>query len=149
MPSTDQVFHKRELEKGFYYAQAVKTGNTLYVSGCVSWDAAGSIIGADDMRAQVHAVYSDLKETLAAHQVLCRRRFRPTRIDVDRLHLSRRSGPHARSGMYRGAQLRGARHNRCDAVGVARCRLTTGCKRRQTSSAPSSLHLFAAPEPRR
>ena len=28
MPSTDQVFHKRELEKGFYYAQAVKAGNT-------------------------------------------------------------------------------------------------------------------------
>lgn len=67
MPSTNQVFHKRELEKGFYYAQAVKAGNTLYVSGCVSWDAAGNIIGAGDMRAQVHAVYSDLKETLAAH----------------------------------------------------------------------------------
>lgn len=67
MPKPSQVFHKRELEKDFYFAQAVKAGNTLYISGCVSWDAAGNIIGKDDMKAQVHAVYTDIKETLAAH----------------------------------------------------------------------------------
>jgi 2-iminobutanoate/2-iminopropanoate deaminase len=67
MPKAEQVYHKRELEKGFYYAQAVKAGNTLYVSGCVSWDATGRIIGEGDMRAQVNAVYTDLKATLAAH----------------------------------------------------------------------------------
>jgi 2-iminobutanoate/2-iminopropanoate deaminase len=67
MPSAGQVYHKRELEKGFYYAQAVRAGNTLYVSGCVSWDAEGNVIGEGDMKAQVHAVYTDLKETLAAH----------------------------------------------------------------------------------
>ena len=67
MPKADQIYHKRELEKGFYYAQAVRAGNTLYVSGCVSWDATGKVIGEGDMRAQVHAVYTDLRETLAAH----------------------------------------------------------------------------------
>lgn len=67
MPKAEQIYHKRELEKGFYYAQAVRAGNTLYVSGCVSWDANGKVIGEGDMRAQVDAVYTDLKETLAAH----------------------------------------------------------------------------------
>ena len=67
MPKANQIYHKRELEKGFYYAQAVKAGNTLYVSGCVSWDADGKIIGEGDMRAQVAAVYTDLKETLEAN----------------------------------------------------------------------------------
>ena len=67
MPKADQIYHKRELEKGFCYAQAVKAGNTLYISGCVSWDAEGNIIGEGDMTAQVIAVYTDLEETLAAH----------------------------------------------------------------------------------
>ena len=36
----------------------------LFISGCVSWDAEGNIIGAGDMKAQVTQVYTDLKETL-------------------------------------------------------------------------------------
>jgi 2-iminobutanoate/2-iminopropanoate deaminase len=67
MPTAAQVYHKRELEKDFYYAQAVRAGNTLYISGCVSWDAEGNVVGKGDMKAQVHAVYTDLKQTLAAH----------------------------------------------------------------------------------
>jgi len=67
MPKTDQIYHKRELEKGFYYAQAVKAGSTLYISGCVSWDAHGNIIGAGDFKAQIAAVYTDLEETLEAN----------------------------------------------------------------------------------
>ena len=67
MPKADQIYHKRDLEKGFFYAQAVKAGNTLYISGCVSWDADGNIIGEGDMKAQVAAVYTDLQETLEAH----------------------------------------------------------------------------------
>ena len=68
MPNANQIYHKRpELEKGFYYAQAVKAGNTLYISGCVSWDAEGNIIGEGDMKAQIAAVYTDLKEILEAN----------------------------------------------------------------------------------
>jgi 2-iminobutanoate/2-iminopropanoate deaminase len=68
MPTSSQIYHKRpELEKGIFYAQACKAGNMLYISGCVSWDAEGNIIGAGDMKAQVEQVYTDLKETLAAN----------------------------------------------------------------------------------
>ena len=67
MPKAKQVYHKRELEKGFCYSQAVKAGNTLYISGSVSWDAEGNIIGEGDMKAQVAQVYTDLKETLEAN----------------------------------------------------------------------------------
>ncbi len=68
MPKANQIYHKRpDLEKAFYYAQVCKAGNMLYVSGCVSWDAEGNIIGAGDMRAQVKQVYTELKETLEAN----------------------------------------------------------------------------------
>jgi len=53
MPKADQIYHKRDLEKVFYYAQAVKAGNTFYVSGCVSRDAAGNVIGEGNMKAQI------------------------------------------------------------------------------------------------
>ena len=49
------------------HATHIAAGNTLYISGSVSWGAAGTVIGAGDMQAQVGAVYTDLKETLAAH----------------------------------------------------------------------------------
>jgi|TARA_B110000211_G_scaffold217342_1_gene261127 2-iminobutanoate/2-iminopropanoate deaminase len=65
MPKPNQIYHKRpDIEKGIYYAQACKAGNMLYVSGCVSWDSEGNIIGTGDMTAQVTQVYTDLKETL-------------------------------------------------------------------------------------
>jgi len=68
MPKAEQIYHKRpDIEKGIYYAQACKAGNMLYISGCVSWDAEGNIIGAGDMKAQVTQVYTDIKETLEAN----------------------------------------------------------------------------------
>ena len=68
MPKAKQVYHKRpDLEKGIYYAQACKAGNMLFVSGCVSWDAEGNIIGAGDMKSQIKQVYTDLGETLEAN----------------------------------------------------------------------------------
>ena len=68
MPKANQIYHKRpNIEKSIYYAQACKAGNMLYVSGAVSWDAEGNIIGAGDMKAQIRQVYTDLKETLEAN----------------------------------------------------------------------------------
>jgi len=68
MPKAGQIYHKRpEIEKSIYYAQACKAGNMLFVSGCVSWDAEGNIIGAGDMKAQITQVYTDIKETLEAN----------------------------------------------------------------------------------
>jgi 2-iminobutanoate/2-iminopropanoate deaminase len=68
MPKAEQIYHKRpDIEKSIYYAQACKAGNMLFISGCVSWDAEGNIIGAGDMKAQVTQVYTDLEETLEAN----------------------------------------------------------------------------------
>ena len=68
MPKADQIYHKRpDIEKSIYYAQASKAGNLLFISGCVSWDAEGNIIGPGDMTAQITQVYTDLKETLEAN----------------------------------------------------------------------------------
>ena len=70
MPIANQIFHKRpDIEKGIYYAQACKVGDMLYVSGCVSWDSQGNIIGKDDMAAQLTQVYTDLQETLEANGI--------------------------------------------------------------------------------
>ena len=67
MPKAGQIYHKRpDIEKSIYYAQACKAGNMLFVSGCVSWDAEGNIIGAGDMKAQITQVYTDIKETVFA-----------------------------------------------------------------------------------
>ena len=84
MPSADQIYHKRpDLEKAIYYAQAVKVGNTLYVSGCVSWDDGANIIGAGDMAAQVRQVYTDLKETLEANGATLRNVIKETVFTTD------------------------------------------------------------------
>lgn len=84
MPSADQIYHKRpDLEKAIYYAQACKVGNMLYVSGCVSWDAGGNIIGAGDMTAQVRQVYTDLKETLEANGATLRNVIKETVFTTD------------------------------------------------------------------
>ena len=39
-------------EKEYGYAQAVKVGDTIYVSGQVSHDETGKIVGPGDMEAQ-------------------------------------------------------------------------------------------------
>lgn len=84
MPSADQIYHKRpDLEKAIYFAQAVKVGSTLYVSGCVSWDAGANIIGAGDMTAQVRQVYTDLKETLEANGATLRNVIKETVFTTD------------------------------------------------------------------
>ena len=62
-----QAFHLRELEKSFPYAQAVKVGKTLYISGSVSWDQDGQVVAAGDMKAQMRNAYEDIRKTLDAH----------------------------------------------------------------------------------
>lgn len=59
-------YHERtELEKGFHFAQATKAGNLLFISGCISWDADGTVMGPGDWPTQVRNVYENLKRTLA------------------------------------------------------------------------------------
>ena len=54
-------------EKEFGYAQAVKTGDTIYLAGQVSHDDAGNIVGVGDMEAQIRAAYANVAKVLAQY----------------------------------------------------------------------------------
>ena len=68
MSNAKQVFHLREeLEKSFSFCQAVKVGKTLYISGSVSWDEDGNVLGKGDIKVQIRNVYNEIKKTLEAY----------------------------------------------------------------------------------
>ena len=54
-------------EKEYGYAQAVKVGDTIYVSGQVSHDETGKIVGPEDMEAQMRQAYTNIKKVLAQY----------------------------------------------------------------------------------
>jgi 2-iminobutanoate/2-iminopropanoate deaminase len=54
-------------EKEYGYAQAVKAGDTIYVSGQVSHDDAGKIVGRGDMEAQMRQAYANIQKLLAQY----------------------------------------------------------------------------------
>ena len=49
-----------------HYTHLVRAGNTLYISGQVSSDGEGRLVGRGDMRAQVRQVFENLKGVLAS-----------------------------------------------------------------------------------
>jgi len=53
-----------ELEKMYGYSHAVKIGDDLIISGAVSMDNGGNLIGAGDMDLQMKNCYSDLEKIL-------------------------------------------------------------------------------------
>jgi 2-iminobutanoate/2-iminopropanoate deaminase len=54
-------------EKEYGYAQAVKVGDTIYLSGQVSHDDRGNIVGLRDMEAQMRQVYTNIQKVLAQY----------------------------------------------------------------------------------
>jgi 2-iminobutanoate/2-iminopropanoate deaminase len=54
-------------EKEYGYSQAVKVGDTIYVSGQVANDDEGNIIGLGDMEAQMRQSYANIKKILAMY----------------------------------------------------------------------------------
>jgi 2-iminobutanoate/2-iminopropanoate deaminase len=54
-------------EKEYGYVQAVKVGDTIYVSGQVSHDDRGNIVGLRDMEAQMRQVYTNIQKVLAQY----------------------------------------------------------------------------------
>lgn len=54
-------------EKEYGYAQAVKVGDTIYVSGQVSHDETGKIVSPGDMEAQMRQAYTNIKKVLAQY----------------------------------------------------------------------------------
>ena len=49
-----------------HYSDAVRAGNTIYVSGQASLDAKGNVVGAGDVVAQTRQVLENMKTVLAA-----------------------------------------------------------------------------------
>ena len=54
-------------EKEYGYSQAVKVGNTIYISGQVSHDDKGKIVGHRDMEAQMRQAYTNIQNVLAQY----------------------------------------------------------------------------------
>ncbi len=56
-------------EKEYGYAQAVKVGDTIFLSGQTSHDEKGSIVGIGDMEAQMRQAYANIRKVLALYGV--------------------------------------------------------------------------------
>jgi 2-iminobutanoate/2-iminopropanoate deaminase len=54
-------------EKEYGYAQAVKVRDTIYLSGQVSHDDRGNIVGLRDMEAQMRQAYTNIQKVLAQY----------------------------------------------------------------------------------
>jgi 2-iminobutanoate/2-iminopropanoate deaminase len=54
-------------EKEYGYAQAVKVGDTIYISGQVSHDDKGNIVGHGDMEVQMRQAYANIQNVLAQY----------------------------------------------------------------------------------
>ncbi|NIO07564.1 MAG: RidA family protein [Deltaproteobacteria bacterium] len=54
-------------EKEYGYSQAVKIGDTIYLSGQVSHDDKGNVLGEGDMEVQMRAAYANVKKVLAQY----------------------------------------------------------------------------------
>jgi len=54
-------------EKEYGYSQAVKVDNTIYLSGQVSHDDKGNIVGRGDMETQMRQAYRNIKKVLAQY----------------------------------------------------------------------------------
>ncbi|MYB41451.1 MAG: RidA family protein [Chloroflexi bacterium] len=59
------AFFGGEAERRYGYAQAVRVGDTVYVSGQIARDEDGALVGAGDMAAQLRAVYANISRALA------------------------------------------------------------------------------------
>jgi 2-iminobutanoate/2-iminopropanoate deaminase len=61
------IFQLRGFEERWSYAQAIRAGNWIFVSGTVSIDDQGTPRAVGDMAAQVRNAYADVAASLAAY----------------------------------------------------------------------------------
>jgi 2-iminobutanoate/2-iminopropanoate deaminase len=54
-------------EEEYGYSQAVKAGDTIYLSGQVSHDDEGNILGVGDMEVQMRQAYQNIRKVLAQY----------------------------------------------------------------------------------
>ena len=63
MPQSRQVVRIGPFKD--FIASGVKVGDTIHLSGQVSIDATGAVVGVGDLAAQVHQAYANVSEVLA------------------------------------------------------------------------------------
>lgn len=65
----EATYHDMPIEKEFGYAQAIKVGDTIYLSGQVSVnpDDQNNIVGVGNMEAQIRQVYANIQKVLSQH----------------------------------------------------------------------------------
>lgn len=54
-------------EQEYGYSQAIKVGDTIYLSGQVSHDEKGEIVGINDMESQMRQAYANIEKLLAEY----------------------------------------------------------------------------------
>lgn len=54
-------------EDGYGFSQAIRTGNTLYISGQLSHDMDGNFVGEEDFELQVRTTFANLDRVLDAY----------------------------------------------------------------------------------
>ena len=54
-------------EKEYGYSQAAKVGSVIYISGQVSHDDEGNILGEENMEVQMRAAYANIEKLLAQY----------------------------------------------------------------------------------
>ncbi len=54
-------------EQEYGYSQSVKVGDTIYLSGQVSHDDEGNVLGEGDMEVQMRAAYANVAKVLAQY----------------------------------------------------------------------------------
>ncbi|OKH99060.1 hypothetical protein A6A06_26065 [Streptomyces sp. CB02923] len=64
MTVIDVFHHGVPAESDFGYAQAIKSGELIHVSGQLSLDAAGEFLHADDFAAQLTRTHADVDQVL-------------------------------------------------------------------------------------
>lgn len=67
MARAEQVFHLRDAEKDLGFAQAVRSGDFLFISGTCSVGANNQVVAPGDMHGQLEQIYRIIRKTLDAH----------------------------------------------------------------------------------
>ncbi|MFF5707274.1 RidA family protein [Streptomyces sp. NPDC012794] len=56
-------------EETYGYSQAIKAGDTVYISGQLSHDAAGNLVGVGDFEKQVRTSFENMDKVLAHYKI--------------------------------------------------------------------------------
>ncbi|MEU0690498.1 RidA family protein [Streptomyces uncialis] len=111
MPTLDVFHHRFPAEDDFGYAQAIRSGALIHVSGQLAFDAAGAFAHADDFPAQLRRTHANLDRVLDHYGATRNQLVSQTLYVVDLRH-------HATAMADGNRSYFGAHHPASTAVGV-------------------------------